>query len=83
MARSGVEALQKRMLSGRRVIESHTMTGNDPVERSLFSRARPEFSAVAGTQLHFAAATDRIRFTLHNVASTVGHILATHKPVNW
>src|SRR5262245_36611765 len=62
------------------------MTGTDPAERSFadlhcrgFVRAARSTSAVAGAQLHLAAATDRIRLTLHNVASTADHILATHK----
>ena len=83
MARSGVEALPKGMLSGRRWIAS--MMGSDPAERKLCRVAPPgsigaarSCSTVAGAQLHLAAATDRIRFTLHNVTGTPVHILTTH-----
>ena len=41
-------------------------------------RGRPEFLDGSRAQLHLAAATDRIRFTLHNVTGTPEHILATH-----
>src|SRR5215471_16616910 len=64
----------KDVLSGRRWIASQTTTGSVPAERKLCRVAPPgsigggpEFLHGAGAQLHLAAATDRIRFTLHNV----------------
>lgn len=85
MARRGVEALQKGMLSGRRLIVSHTMTATDPAERSFADLhhwgsvpAHPEFLGGSRCSPHLSAATERTRYTLRNVASTVGTILATH-----
>jgi len=73
------------LLSVRRLIAIHTMT-TDAAERRLPictaadpSLGRPEYLAGSmEAHPHLAAATDRIMFTLHNVASTADHILATH-----
>ena len=68
------------------------MTATDPAERSFADPhhwgavlAHPEFPGSSRCSPHLSAATEHIRFTLRNVASAAGHILATHNgtAVRW